>query len=573
CQAGGRSQQAVADVGEQQDDHDADPAHRQHPVTERFERALGGFAPQQPGQQHVVGHHVRLKPWREHRLIEQIVHPVVKPERDERTNGHESEQLDQRLERNRQDHAPVVFGGVEVAGAEDDGEQREHQGNDQCGVLRTRARRVGAGTDEDVHPQHDAFELQRNVGQNADQADQRDHHGQRCEQQQQNRPEVDGQERPQLFCGLANRAEKRPAGAVDRQRKAVHPGAQSRGQRRTATVPVKGDGKHDGHIGQGDGSDQPAGQRHDELQRQAASGFNGDPSPAGQSRMPGKISARALRWRSPHTRTGASHEPYRLYPAQTVQPTEPPPGSHSPVHPQLCALPCPMDPVFRRGAAGVRPLHGVDVLRHDPHGPGDPHQWAAHRRAAGASSGREPQPFQRAHYQLRAVGDVGAGRVQHCLRFRAAGRGDFVGRRRVVVPDGAADHRALSARRHSVQSGLVGFYLSAGRVRIDHAQAGGGASPGVLFSPGLRVGCCAGSPVARHHEAHRARCLQGRAVCFALHRGQGRVRRVNGRSAPTRDTFERVLDFAAGYVFNVARNRHPAFQSESRSRRHSGQGR
>ena len=57
----------------------------------------------------------------EHGLIEQIVEAVIQAEGHERANGEKREQLDQRLERNGQYHAPVVFGGVEVAGAEDDG--------------------------------------------------------------------------------------------------------------------------------------------------------------------------------------------------------------------------------------------------------------------------------------------------------------------------------------------------------------------------------------------------------------------------------------------------------------------
>ncbi|MNY24288.1 hypothetical protein D3C86_1579940 [compost metagenome] len=80
--------------------------------------------------------------------------------------------------------------------------------------------------------------------------------------QQQDRPEVDRQERPELFGGLAHGAEERPAGAIDRQRQAVHPGAHTRRQGRAATVAIEGDGEHDGHIGQGDDGNQPGGQRH-----------------------------------------------------------------------------------------------------------------------------------------------------------------------------------------------------------------------------------------------------------------------------------------------------------------------
>ncbi|MNZ68345.1 hypothetical protein D3C78_866100 [compost metagenome] len=193
----------------------------------------------------------------------------------------------------------MVLRGVEVAGTEDDGEQRQHQRHNQSGVLGAGAHGVGTGADQQVHAEHDAFELQRNVGQHTDQANQRHHHRQRLgfaiargdevgdrgdvflfadhhhflqdprrADQQQDRPEVDRQERPELFGGLAHGAEERPAGAIDRQRQAVHPGAHTRRQGRAATVAIEGDGEHDGHIGQGDDGNQPGGQRHgDSRQR------------------------------------------------------------------------------------------------------------------------------------------------------------------------------------------------------------------------------------------------------------------------------------------------------------------
>ncbi|MNL08999.1 hypothetical protein D3C87_1297460 [compost metagenome] len=73
----------------------------------------------------------------------------------------------------------MVFRGVEVARTEDDGEQRQHQRHDQCRVLRANPHGVGAGTDQQVHAKHDALQLQGNVGQHANQADQRHHHRQR----------------------------------------------------------------------------------------------------------------------------------------------------------------------------------------------------------------------------------------------------------------------------------------------------------------------------------------------------------------------------------------------------------
>ena len=60
-------------------------------------------------------------------LVEQIVEAVVQAEGDEGANGEEGQQLDQRLEGNRQHHAAMVLGDVEVAGAEQNGEQRQSQ--------------------------------------------------------------------------------------------------------------------------------------------------------------------------------------------------------------------------------------------------------------------------------------------------------------------------------------------------------------------------------------------------------------------------------------------------------------
>ncbi|PBJ16725.1 hypothetical protein BSG18_57260 [Pseudomonas ogarae] len=294
-QARRRTQQAVADVGQQQDHDDAHPSHREHPLTEHFEGPFGIVAAQQPRQQHVVGHHggqrhtrddhhaggrrgaanerqhgqgrmglgqrqadnervrqyragqhhlpgegdghheqrgqgqvggeyplgqaqvlgidvfhhghmelprqaddrhhrhpglhhhgrpvdgffpVLLQAWGEHGLVEQVVEAVVQAVRHERTDRQEGEQLDQGFEGNRQHHATVVFGGVEVAGTEYDGEQGQDQRDDQRGVLGAGAHGIGASTDQQVHPEHDALELQGDVRQHADQADQRDHHRQ-----------------------------------------------------------------------------------------------------------------------------------------------------------------------------------------------------------------------------------------------------------------------------------------------------------------------------------------------------------------------------------------------------------
>jgi|GEM_PF-3044360 len=194
----------------------------------------------------------------------------------------------------------MVLGHVQVARAEQDGEQGQGDGDDQRRVLR-------AGTclghivaaDQQVDAEHDALELQGDVGQDADQADQRHHDCQHLrfavaggdevgdrgdvllltdqdhllqhlwrQQQQQDRPQVDRQEGPQLFGRLADRAEECPAGAVDRQRQAVDPGPYAGRHRFTITVAIEGDGEQNSHVGKGDQSDQPTGQRHANSKQQ-----------------------------------------------------------------------------------------------------------------------------------------------------------------------------------------------------------------------------------------------------------------------------------------------------------------
>ncbi len=108
-----------------------------------------------------------------------------------------------------------------------------------------------------------------------------------------------------MFRRLTDRAEERPAGAVDRQRQAVHPGAHPRRQRCAATVAVEGDSEHDGHVGQGNDGDQPGGQRHAALPTKDSPGT---PARGGQSRTGAAVSqCRPRSWRG-----GVSHAGYRV---------------------------------------------------------------------------------------------------------------------------------------------------------------------------------------------------------------------------------------------------------------------
>ena len=226
-------------------------------------------------------------------LAEQIARPIEQAPGDEGANREEGQQFDQRFEGHRQHHATVVLGDIQAAGAEQNGEQGQHQADDQGRVLGAGARRVGTGSGEQVDAEDDGFELQGDIGQHADQADQRHHHRQwlrlavACgdkvgnrgdvflladghhflqhpggKQHQQHRAQVNRQERPQLVGGLADGTEEGPTGAIHRQRQGKHPGAQARGERRLAPVAPEGDGEQNGHVDQSNGGDQSAGQRH-----------------------------------------------------------------------------------------------------------------------------------------------------------------------------------------------------------------------------------------------------------------------------------------------------------------------
>jgi hypothetical protein len=94
-----------------------------------------------------------------------------------------------------------------------------------------------------------------------------------AQHQQQHRAQVNRQKCPELFGGLTYGAEEGPTGAVHRQRQAIDPRANPRRQRFAAPVTIKGNGEHNGHIGQGNGGNQPAGQRHGHSGHKNAQAF------------------------------------------------------------------------------------------------------------------------------------------------------------------------------------------------------------------------------------------------------------------------------------------------------------
>jgi hypothetical protein len=112
---------------------------------------------------------------------EEVAEAVVQsPRRDEDADGEEGDQLDHRLEGDRRHHALVALGGIEVAGAEQDGEGGEDHRDVERAVLPQRHRpgsrrhhdlRVLAQDGEAVG---DRLQLQRDVGHHADHRDHRD---------------------------------------------------------------------------------------------------------------------------------------------------------------------------------------------------------------------------------------------------------------------------------------------------------------------------------------------------------------------------------------------------------------
>ncbi len=112
-------------------------------------------------------------------LVEQIAEAVEQTEGDECANRHECQELDQGFEGDGQDHSAVMLGDIEVAGAEEDGEQREHNRHDECRVARAGTGRLDVDAAQYVHAEHDALKLQGDVGQHPHQADQGDHYRQR----------------------------------------------------------------------------------------------------------------------------------------------------------------------------------------------------------------------------------------------------------------------------------------------------------------------------------------------------------------------------------------------------------
>ena len=191
-----------------------------------------------------------------HRLAEQRDRAVEHPERDEDADRQERHELDDRFGGDREHQAVLMLGGIDVARAEQHGEGRHRQRDEQRDVAEQGPAGVIAGRDmskDRFERGRHRLELQRDVGNGADDRDQRDGRGdglalavargdevgdrgdvlrlgephdarisRRAEQpDHEHRADIDGEEVVAGARGEADRAEERPGRAVDRQRQRI----------------------------------------------------------------------------------------------------------------------------------------------------------------------------------------------------------------------------------------------------------------------------------------------------------------------------------------------------------------
>ncbi len=269
---------AVLDHGDMELARQAEEGHR------RQERG------DDPGERRALARHALGDLGRARDMGQEIARPVEQHEQHERPHGQQCQQLDHRFEGDRQHHAAMLLGGLDVAHAEQDGEERHQGGHDQRGVGVHHAaravepgRRLGDGLEGRGH----RLELQRDVGQHADRGEQRGgdadgaalavargqevgdrrhivllgqpHHlaqHREAQDDQQRRAGINKDKIDAGGRGAADRAIKGPRRAVDCQRQAVDGGGHRAG-RPGAGVPVTeiGDGEQQAEIGQRQGQD------------------------------------------------------------------------------------------------------------------------------------------------------------------------------------------------------------------------------------------------------------------------------------------------------------------------------
>ena len=189
------------------------------------------------------------------RRREQRAGAAEHPEGDENADRQESEQLDDRFGGDRQHQAVLVLGRVDMAGAEQHREGRHRQRDEQRDIAEQRTGDAGVRRDlreDSFERERHRLELQRDVGNRADDRDQRDgggdrlalavarggevgdrgdvlrlgqphdaHQERREQADHQRRADIDGEEFVAGARGRADRAEEGPRRAIDRQRQRI----------------------------------------------------------------------------------------------------------------------------------------------------------------------------------------------------------------------------------------------------------------------------------------------------------------------------------------------------------------
>ncbi len=226
-------------------------------------------------------------------LAEQCERPVEHPEGDEHADADEGNELDQQFGGDRQHQAVLVLGGVDMARAEQDREDRHRNGHVERNVAQHRlhctAGRPGMHEDRGERGRY-RLELKCDVGDRSDDSDQRHGGGdglrlavtggdevgdrgdvlrfgqahdardqRRAKADHQDRAEIDGQEVEAGARGEADGAEEGPGGAVDRQRERIDevPPAACWAEPAGA-VAIARDHEQEADIAEREGDDDPA---------------------------------------------------------------------------------------------------------------------------------------------------------------------------------------------------------------------------------------------------------------------------------------------------------------------------
>ena len=271
------------------DDGDVEHPRQQDHREERQQRHHDPIAARQAARQHVGADRIA------HHRIEEIGGAGEEDEDDIDADGGEGDELDRRFRRHRQHQSRLMFGGVDVAGAEEAGEGRHRQGDGQGHVGMERRRHAGHQAevemgDERLDRVADRLQLQGDVGNDADEGDHRDDGGEalilavaggdevgdrgdalglgeldhppqdrEAEDEEQDRPDVDGEEIEAFVGRQSDRAEEGPRGAIDPERQGIDGGtARYRGTTTGFAIAVIGDSEQQADVGDCDCEDEPA---------------------------------------------------------------------------------------------------------------------------------------------------------------------------------------------------------------------------------------------------------------------------------------------------------------------------